>query len=81
MDLKKEINYARLLMNRTEVGQSVYQNFDKMMYLGGDNFRELFSNLEVLTSNALVVSSSGDFGLEMAYQGFSNITCFFINFV
>ena len=50
MDLKKEINYARLLMNRTEVGQSVYQNFDKMMYLGGDNFRGLFSNLEMVPS-------------------------------
>ena len=81
MDLKKEINYARLLMNRTEVGQSVYQNFDKMMYLGGDNFKGLFSKIEVLKNKALVVSSSGDFGLETAYQGFSDVTCFDINFL
>lgn len=79
MNLKTEINYARLLMNRTEVGQSVYQNFDKMMYLGGDNFKGLFSKIETLKKNALVVSSSGDFGLETAYQGFSNVTCFDIN--
>ena len=81
MDLKKEINYARLLMNRMEVGQNVYQNFDKMMYLGGDNFRGLFSKIEVLKNKTLIVSSSGDFGLETAYQGFSDVTCFDINFL
>ena len=79
MDVKKEINYASLLMNQTLVGQRVYQNFDKMMYLGGDNLRGLFSKIEVLANKALVVSGSGDFGLETIYQGFSDVTCFDIN--
>ncbi len=79
MNLKKEMNYARLLMNKTEVGQRVYQNHDKMMYIGGDNMRGLFQELDVNKEKSLVVCGSGDPGLEVAYQDFSQITCFDIN--
>lgn len=82
MNLKKELNYAGVLMEQTTTGQTVYKNYDKIMYLGGDNIRGLMQKINIhQPKDSFVVSSSGDPGVEMAYQGFSNITCFDINFL
>ncbi len=60
---------------------TTYQNIDKMMLVGGDNFRECLDKLDLPAdyNQALCVCGSGDQVLELAYRQFSKITAFDIN--
>lgn len=60
---------------------TTYQNIDKMMIVGGDNFRECLDKLNLPEdyNQALCVCGSGDQVLELAYRQFSKITAFDIN--
>lgn len=77
--VKKDLNYSSLMINNPTNGQNIYQEYDKIMVFGGDNFRELLNELKLQKEKALVVSGSFDQSLECINQGFKIVDAFDIN--
>lgn len=79
ISVKKELNYSSLLIQANTTGQAIYREYDKLMYNGGDNFKELLMKTKRNTNKALIVNGSGDQPIEAIYQGFSTVDAFDIN--